>query len=1051
MPIFYALRVTLMVALPLGFLARYPLTMAIFPIHVIMPLFGIADTRVFVGEQIGFFITSCQVAIWFMLWGTFNNVLNTRAHSGAWWCTLLFSVFVASLFGDLRCKRLSVLATTLIMEMQYIKGSSDMWFPARVCRDIILSVSLALVQSLFPPRTVARQCDDMLAGGWKHLSRIVRTASTACWSDDPIECTTALSRMSTEPLRHVQVVLPQRLFFIMYEFWESTLRLELRKEKLELQGSFRPAVHALTDTARTLVVKRPFNFVATGATPAADHAHEPYGSPTEAGAAGAAAVPDCFQTARRSVRRMFGVPLPRDGTPLPENAAAATKPNTLRQRGGKGRPETEPKTNHSRDARQPSQSDKAGGDLDQNCFTLAHWKMANTLVKPDLLVFLDAFDAVLAGLGKHLTPAEVAAHVPFAALREAADQLHRALNKLHFELLIRSSEPVNPVLYTSTMFFHLTLINMAESLLRYGDRMRHFDRSRYKSGWRRFFEFFLLDYWHAFWEELPRRVTLATPRDVRIVKDAIKMALAYGVGTMYTQYMDPENVYYFGMAILMGVGLPTAGDTMVASVYRVTGMVIACSIAYVAIWHTPNLAGELAVALGGVFIALLFREVMPYAHTAIYVGMLILTALNSATTKLVLLSRIVSNSFTVMTYYTICIFFFPINVLRVTYSFQVESITYVADSFSRLARLMRVPVDTADASERDMVRQELQQLVAARKKGWGTICTFGSWLPRAAAEPTLHGQPYPLQEMNNVYSSLRRLASAVDMVHAALAHLYQPHPDGMDPHLVALMATITPIMLRMDETVRVVMQDFVDAFVVPFTWTAERATRHFTDFLALNNDLHKAFYTSHRHMVRTFRRQFQEAVVSRTVQRAAERHLLSPELATSFAVARGGRSRNASFAPPAAATPFARPDSSGSLPTTEQDREALAQALKPLERQAEVDAYEDFIAQRTNLSFAGPPASAGGSEIGGPQPSQGLGGAEDGEYFRDNLSMLLPTLTAGPHGSVGLDVEMLASLMVAADDVLLRGESGCCAPCTASTRTPRSRDGPPVPISPLQV
>lgn len=140
---------------------------------------------------------------------------------------------------------------------------------------------------------------------------------------------------------------------------------------------------------------------------------------------------------------------------------------------------------------------------------------------------------------------------------------------------------------------------------------------------------------------------------------------------MFTSYADKQNIYYFGMAILFAVGLPTAGDTMIASVYRITGMVCACSISYMAIWHTPNVAAQLAVALCGIFIALLFRDQGVYTHTAMYCAMLILPSLNSAGTKLVLLSRIVSNTFTVMTYYAIVVFIFPIDVLKLAKEAQV--------------------------------------------------------------------------------------------------------------------------------------------------------------------------------------------------------------------------------------------------------------------------------------------------------------------------------------------------------------------------------------------
>ncbi|CAD2215084.1 hypothetical protein AGDE_09113 [Angomonas deanei] len=597
---------------------------------------------------------------------------------------------------------------------------------------------------------------------------------------------------------------------------------------------------------------------------------------------------------------------------------------------------------------------------------------------------------------------------------------------------------------------------MADRVIAYGERMRNFDRSKYKSQWRRIWEFCFYDHWSRFWEDLPKRLTLATPRDVRIVKDAIKMACAYGVGVMFTQYMDPEHAYYFGMAILMGVGWPTAGDTMVASVYRITGMVCASAIAYVAVWHTNNLSGELAIALAGVFISLLFRDVMPYAHTAQYCSMLIITSLNSAGTKLVLLSRIVSNAFTVMAYYVICVFMFPIDVLKVTYSYQMKSCLFITGQFTQLVRIMNVPLNCADPERREALMAELRVLDRSRREGFQIIATFGMWMHKAIMEPTARGLPYPLQEMKSVYSSLRRLSSATDMMFVALFQLYTPRANPVDESIATQIRLITPVMRKIDVKMRVVMQDFIDAMATPLQWTPEGATRHFSDFLALSKDLHDVFNTQSRRSIEALREEFRNSVMNRTFARAAQSNIIPtpPITGNNFAVP---FSQNNSFFPPGrntsfipANTSFAKVSTDG-VATTLQGKD-LEEALDPIERAAEEEAYTDFIGARPtavddDASTTTHPLSTNDTAVPiGDAPLQTQVSFVDSDP-RGGVSFVgIPPVRF----SVENDMEMVLSIIVASE--IFFGEAERLLRTMYNINLyARSRDGPPKLESPFEV
>lgn len=820
--IFYALRITLIVALPLGIIARVSSVAVNFPAHAILSMYSIVDCRYTFGEQVAACIVTIQCSLWTMLWGSLNNTWSLSQHPVAWWLTVVAVSFAVSLLGDVRARRLLVLQSVMILQMEKLPGGTDILYPVKVGRDIMMATGFAFLQSFFPLRSIAANADDALASGFKALGTVIHSATTACWSSDPIECVLALGQMSTEPMQNISSTLPGTLFFVMYEFWESSLRLELRKERLRLMELCLPRIHAITDTVRTMVMKRAYNVRSGGSI---HGTHDPNTEPF-------------FEHGNSSTTHMRG----------PHH--------------------------HTSSLREPPQP--GSGCVMQAALPSA-WTRSREILMPAVEAYLEALDAVLEALGRHLNPRDTAENVPFHQLRLAAGELQAKINQLHFELLIKSEEAVDPFLYSNLLFIHLSLVMMAERFVQYGESMTKFDRKRYKSQLRRAWEFFFYDYWSSFWEELPKRLTLATPRDVRLLKDAIKITIAYAIGVMFTQSMDRVNVYYFGMAILMGVGLPTAGDTMEVSVYRVTGMLCACSIAFVAIWHTSNTAGELAIALAGTFIALLFRDRLPYSHAAQYCSMLILAALNTASSKLVLLSRIISNSFTVMAYYAIVVFIFPIDVLRVTYNAQVTAMQLVMDRFSRVVDVMSQPLSSPDPAHAAALREEVDGIRGEQDKMWLAVKNVGMWLPKAAADPAPHGSPYPLNAMKDMYSSLRRLASATDILSTALltlhrAGVYEPRFDVQH-----ILSAVAPVMQLVDRLSRVLFQDFLDAISRPYDWTPETATLHFSNFLSLSAELHSSFQVAHRRNVRALRENFRLRVMNRTFVAAASSRLFNPD------------------------------------------------------------------------------------------------------------------------------------------------------------------------------
>nr|CCC91221.1 conserved hypothetical protein [Trypanosoma congolense IL3000] len=177
-------------------------------------------------------------------------------------------------------------------------------------------------------------------------------------------------------------------------------------------------------------------------------------------------------------------------------------------------------------------------------------------------VYCDALENALRELSLVFNPRSVSERVSFDNLAAATSHLQSALDKLHYDTMVRNFVPRDTVWYMNIVFAHHMMILLGEELLKYAHDMKDFDHRRYKSAGRRILEFLFLDAFLGLGNTIKSRLTFATPHDVRVVKNAFKIACAYTLGCAYSLYLDKENVYYFGMTILMGVGLPTAGESI---------------------------------------------------------------------------------------------------------------------------------------------------------------------------------------------------------------------------------------------------------------------------------------------------------------------------------------------------------------------------------------------------------------------------------------------------------------------------------------------------------
>ncbi|KAF8300667.1 hypothetical protein TcYC6_0058880 [Trypanosoma cruzi] len=748
-PAYVAFRTSLFSALPLMYIGdRYP---DIFPMHTLLALFGVAYSKDTVGEQICMICTMIPVLLWMMLWGSLMHLFNLLAHQTAWWCAVFFGAFGIGLVGDVRGRKLAILMTLIVMEVersQLMVGKGAL-LPLLVGRDAFLALGFACFQSFIPPFTMCKRVDEAMAGAWVYIGEVVHNSVKACWSENPIDAAVALSKTSSEPLQKIFTTVPFELSFVHYEPWESPLRLQLRSERIKVIGGIMPMLHALVGVVRAL------------------HAAQ------------------------------------RSRSPL-DNDQSAVSPGVGVIRG------------RLEEALEP---------------------------------YLQALKVTLKQLGCVLNPREVVATVPFDDLQSATSSLQSTIDKIHYDMMKGRFGNVDPVWYMQIVFSHLMMVLIGEELLRYAEIMRNFDCSRYTSTSRRILDFFFLEHWRDFWAELPKRLTLATPNDVRLAKDAFKLACGYTLACVYTLCIDFDSVYYFGMTILMGVGLQATGDSLVAGLQRVAGLAFAAALAYVIRRHHKSDLEAYPIALVLIAVALFTSSFPAYFNCSFYCALLIPSMMHMVATPLMMFSRVVSSSLTVMTYYAIVVFVFPVDTIRVLHNSEVWVMDGISKYLSSLIRLLQAPVDDREPD----VMQEIHALKACSTGLWRAVRQLPPKIKTASLEPTIRGKPYPVHEQDEFHPVLRRLLSSLDIMLLGLTILHRARLGPVADELVEMLTSSRQLLKNINLYSVYAMQDFVDAVQRPKTWSCAKTVDHFSTLLRLNAEIKKMFSMAHGKMLSAIR------------------------------------------------------------------------------------------------------------------------------------------------------------------------------------------------------
>lgn len=498
---------------------------------------------------------------------------------------------------------------------------------------------------------------------------------------------------------------------------------------------------------------------------------------------------------------------------------------------------------------------------------LVQWKK---ILQEPVDEFIEALQAVMHELGESLVPAETLQRVPFEALQQKKDAMLRAMQSCRRYVATMASDTTDAPAFYSFLYFHLLLALQADELHTFAEQLAAFDPSKYKSTARRCLEFFFLDFYNDFRLRLLGRVTLRTKEDVRSFKDGLKLACAYLVAAAFTMKLnegDDIDTYFFGMSIILGMGLPTVAESIEVGVHRISGMAYALVIGYIAKWKTHSFVQEIAVVVCGSFIALCFRDNVRYMHVAWYASFIAPAAYGIANNRVTMIARVVDNSFAVMSYFIICTMMFPINPYRVLWNKRSFAEKKMSDTITILATVDGV---TGTREPHDIVQARLT-IVAENLRAINDLVNQSQqWVGICAKEPSLIGNPFPTEQVQRMQILLQHICAGLEIWLFGLQLLHRPRSTPLHPIMVKMLDALRPLLLDLEVASRVVFQDLIDAVNMPLEWTVEKSVRRFSDFVLIKGRMDAVYYKLHKDMILT-----QNVAIRRAMANSGEKELES--------------------------------------------------------------------------------------------------------------------------------------------------------------------------------
>lgn len=427
---------------------------------------------------------------------------------------------------------------------------------------------------------------------------------------------------------------------------------------------------------------------------------------------------------------------------------------------------------------------------------------------------------VLNALGSRMTPEEVLKN-DFSPLAELSSDLEELIIAERDRTLFLKKFPRVKTNYLLRFFaFHSTLCNLANEIIQIESWAVSEEFS--SSFFQRAVEFLWSDYWRNLWIELPRRILLSTPRDVRLVKDSIRYTLAVfavvGFTSLISSMQDPSETYVFGMAILVKIAQQTASETIRIGIMRISGLAFGASFGYTistittSLWYTSLLL----VAFGFLGAATsnhpALVDVGQYAVITTVAGIF-----QARSSPQYLLSRVAANIVAFLFYLIISLVIFPVDPIRVVFNYKAKILVFVNDLNQLLVAIGCCPITKSGVEAQHLIRQAEAILGELHVDFLMAL----DWNEKAPLEPTLRGDVFPFAAFNNLFICLAEMASVQESLLYSLKSLHRNRENPPTVVTFSLFELIRPFLIDSAKLSHRYFQLMIDSTDSPFDWSLE--------------------------------------------------------------------------------------------------------------------------------------------------------------------------------------------------------------------------------------
>eukprot|EP00796_Vickermania_ingenoplastis_P013271 gene13271-9113_t len=426
---------------------------------------------------------------------------------------------------------------------------------------------------------------------------------------------------------------------------------------------------------------------------------------------------------------------------------------------------------------------------------------------------------VLSELGEAICPEEVK-KIDFALLAELGTAMDDLIKQERENTLLSKKFSVTETNYIIRTFsFHFTVIKIVGELLKVEAWAVNFDRSKYPTFLQRAFRFTVGDYWRDFWIELPKRLTLASPRDVRMVKDGIRYSLGFTVAVGFTLITSKSEIYYFGMAILARIAQQTASETLQIGIMRICGLAFGASFAHLISRTTTELwqSSMMMVTLGFFCVTIqqhaLYGQVGQYAVITLIAGIPIA---QQSTEKL--MNRVTDNVFAFSFYLIICLVVFPVDPIRVVRNYRTKCMKAANEVTQNLMVLGCCPI-TQNAEEAKSIIAEAEKIMAEQHNN---LLEAQAWNAKAAVEPALRGEVFPDKASGSLIIHLAEFSSLQESLLDSMKLLHRTRTTDPSRLIREILELIRPFLLDAGRLIQRYLQLLIDAAEKPFEWSLEK-------------------------------------------------------------------------------------------------------------------------------------------------------------------------------------------------------------------------------------